>query len=113
MKLIFRKNKLPINELRKLKLNHINGNKDAFGISFNWNLSLEDEEERKDRLENFHLFCLSIVEDLFNDNFKTNENGVIRYEKHTKDENDKIVVEKIKNMMNVILSNKNEIKNEH
>lgn len=39
-------------------------------VGYNWNLKGESTDET---MEDFHLFCISIVKDLFEKNFKTNE----------------------------------------
>jgi hypothetical protein len=46
-------------------------------IEYHWNLSREFEDED---LEDLHLFCLSIVKDLFEEKFTTNEKGAFTYE---------------------------------
>jgi len=106
MKLTFRKSTLPLNKLRKMKLDAINGKKNKLLASYYWEMFPENLEEDIEKMKHFHLFCLSIVDDLFKDNFNTNEDGVIKYDKYKKDENDKIVIEKIKQMMEVILQKK-------
>jgi hypothetical protein len=46
-------------------------------IGFHWDLKGESNDED---LLDFHLFCLSIVKDLFEEKFTTNERGAFTYE---------------------------------
>lgn len=72
------KEDLPIKESRKLKLLNIYNqevDKNQFGYRFRINYDVPDEG-----LEDFHLFCVSIVGDLLENKFKTNETGIIGYD---------------------------------
>jgi len=80
MKLTFkRQDKPPIAEERKLKLESLGKKKKPKPIGFEWTLASENKEEEKEIMKNFHLFCISIVQDLYGDKFKTNEKGIIKY----------------------------------
>ena len=57
-------------QLEELKYNLILKKRYISTIGYNWNLNGESSDES---LEDFHLFCLSIVKDLFEKNFKINE----------------------------------------
>ena len=46
-------------------------------IKYNWRLQAESENEN---VQDLHLFCLSIVQDLFEEKFKTNEKGEFTYD---------------------------------
>ncbi len=59
-------------QLEELKYNLILKNNDREKINYNWNLKGENNDES---LEDFHLFCISIVKDLFEKNFKVNEDN--------------------------------------
>jgi hypothetical protein len=57
-------------QLEELKYTVILKKSHLGGIGYDWNLKGESNDES---LEDFHLFCISIVKDLFEKNFKVNE----------------------------------------
>jgi len=67
----------PQEHLRKQKLSAINNSDEIQElIKYDWNVVAEYADER---LQDFHLFCVSIVKDLVKHKFKTNESGHIDY----------------------------------
>lgn len=72
-----RRKPLTDEQIEQLKFDFIIKNNPSLPITYNWNLKGESPNES---LEDFHLFCLSIVRELFTENFKTNEHGQISYD---------------------------------
>lgn len=72
-----KKEELPLKERRKLKLRSLDNQEiDKNQFAYGWKIRREVDDET---LEDFHLFCVSIVGDLIENKFKTNENGIIFY----------------------------------
>lgn len=78
MNINIKKSDLPQSKLRKIKLEHLEKDEKIKIVNYNWKLKAEYADET---IEDFHLFCLSIVKDLMKSNFKTNERGEISYGK--------------------------------
>lgn len=95
---------MSLTEERKLKLLSLGEENVEPSIGFNWGLAVENKEEEKDRIKNLHLFCLSIVKDLFANRFMTNENGIKKYKKYKKDD---VTLKKLEQMFSIIASEKN------
>lgn len=55
----------------------INKIKSDSGNSYNFNII---PEQSKEDIRDFHLFCLSIIKDLLDNNFKINEGGQFKYD---------------------------------
>ena len=70
---------LPVKEKRKIKLLRLKKVRVAENVGFDWSLTAENKEEEENRIQNFSLFCISIVKDLLKNKFETNENGKVRY----------------------------------
>lgn len=108
MKLIINRQQTSIKDKRKLKLLHIDQlskrsrKKINFPIGFDWKLTYENEEEYKEGLKNFHLFCISITEDLVENNFKTNEDGAKTYLKCA----DKNLIRKLNKLTDIVSKSK-------
>lgn len=71
------KKNTPITITRKNKLRKIFNRKEGtiyIGYDYNVNCIKKDE-----KIQDLHLFCISIVNDLLNDRFKTNEHGLMIY----------------------------------
>ena len=66
-----------VKEIRKAKLNAIHNEKPQLKGGYNWELIYESADEK---LEDFHLFCISIVKDLLHKSFFTNERCTYIYE---------------------------------
>lgn len=75
MKIEIKKGELPIKIKRLVKLNRLENIKND-AISYNWKITPENENEN---IQDFHLFCISIVKDIIKNRFKTNEKGIITY----------------------------------
>lgn len=109
MKLNFKRQyKLPIKEERKLKLESLEKRKKLIPIRFDYTLTPENQEEEKDRIKNFHLFCISIVQDLLEDKFKTNEEGSMKYSHNINAKNIKYTVRNLQKMFSTILNENKE-----
>ena len=66
MKLNFKKCET-INEIRRRKLNRIEKNEEEnINIKYDYKLIPETEHEYKFHVENFHMFCLCVVKEMFN-----------------------------------------------
>ena len=78
MRINIQRQKIPKKIIRKIKLNTFikNSNTDNPYIGYDWQLYYENKDEN---IQDFHLFCISIVRDLFEKKFKTNETGSIIY----------------------------------
>jgi len=78
MKLNIQRRPLSKKILRKMKLNKIikNNIQGQSYIGYDWQLGYDNKNEN---LQDLHLFCISIVKDLFEKNFKTNDGGSITY----------------------------------
>lgn len=105
MKIEIEKDKNPNNTaIRKAKLLSIKSGKtvEIDYVGYTWKITPEVLEES---IEDFHMFCVSIVKDLVTSRFYTNEQGNISYEDFNldADENKKlysdlgILFDKIKN----------------
>jgi len=79
MKITIKKQKLTDQEKRKIKLDTLKKKNPTVKIGYNWVVTAEDEKEYKYVVKEFHRFCISIVKDLLQDNFKTNERGKVKY----------------------------------
>lgn len=83
MKIQIKRAPIPIKQLRKAKLTILKNKKKKIfkdlgvSIKYDWKLNGEYQDES---IEDFHLFCISIVRDLLGEKFNTNENGKISYE---------------------------------
>ena len=94
-----------IKVIRKLKLKSLKKCKKVDGLKFNWKYIPSNENEK---IEDFHLFCISIFLDVIENKFKTNEKGKIQYENIDKFINKK-TLKKIKKMYSYILYEKNKL----
>lgn len=106
MKLVFQKVKKSITEERKEKLLSLCKEEKVEGIGFNWTLTPENKEEDDERMKNFHLFCTSIVLDLLQEKFRTDQDGIKQYKKYKKN---KLVIKKMYKLFSII-ANDNEKK---
>lgn len=79
MKITIKKQRLTSQEKRKIKLDTLKKKKTDLKIGYDWMVTAEDENENKYAIKEFHRFCISIVKDLLEDNFKTNEKGKVKY----------------------------------
>lgn len=85
MKIQIKRAPIPLKQLRKAKLTILkNKNKKkfkklGFSIKYDWKLNGEYSDES---IEDFHLFCLSIVKDLLEKKFNSNEEGEFSYNGH-------------------------------
>lgn len=68
----------PVNVTRKEKLVALKKKQKTASIRYDWMLNGESADEK---IEDLHLFCTSIVEDLISGKFNTNENGNLVYSK--------------------------------
>lgn len=91
-------------DLEKLKYELIFYKHNNYHIGYDWKLNFEDTDET---LEDLHLFCISIVKDLFEKNFKTNEKGKIIYEMEDID-NEEIesILNYLKSLFSKLINNK-------
>lgn len=94
------KNKLTDEELEQLKYEMILHKKVKANFGYDWNLQGEKTSES---IEDFHLFCISIVKDLFENNFKTNELGELKYIENNENEE---ILEELDYLYSIILNKK-------
>jgi hypothetical protein len=105
MKLIIKKLEKSITEERKEKLLSLNNdNKQVKGVGFTWELTAENIEENEEKIKNFHLFCTSIVLDLLEEKFQTDQKGFKKYKKYKKN---KLVIKRLYKLFSII-ANDNE-----
>ena len=88
-------------EIRKAKLESINQKNVKWRIVYKWKVDRESEDEK---IEDLHLFCISIVKDLLYNRFFTNENGKMTYE-NMKDRYDG-TLEDLENLFDIIYEKK-------
>jgi len=80
MNINIKKQKRIIKEERKLKLLKLKNGIDIPQLGYNWKITSENEEEFKTRIEDLHLFCISITKNILRNTFYTNEDGIMKYE---------------------------------
>ncbi len=68
------------------------------------NLQLKIGKKNEDRIKNFHLFCTSIVLDLLEEKFQTDQKGLKKYKKYKKN---KLVIKRLHKLFSII-ANDNE-----
>ena len=79
---------VPLKISRKEKIKNLFKKSKKEIIVYDWKISnLEIDES----IEDFHLFCISIVRDLVRKDFKTNEKGKITYELMNDIENEETI----------------------
>lgn len=89
-------------EFEQLKFELILHNEYAVKFGYNWNLKGEYKDES---LEDFHLFCISIVKDLLEKKFTTNEEGKYLYE-NMEDFDNEAILEELEELFMIIAEKK-------